>query len=128
MLSVSLVCIFVLTLVIRKVAMSRSVGTQRSISVGDTKIVHKEDIGFFDKLSLKTQSTISSAFVWWAKNVVCRSTFSAIVTVIVSLGWIIGLAYGLKWIEFTTDPIRLWASESSDSFIEYTKEHFNKLI
>ena len=40
---------------------------------------------------------------------------------LVVLGAFSGLLVGMKDIEFTTDPIRLWASENSRSFVEYDK-------
>ena len=118
--SVSLIAIFVLILVLRKVCKEKKkVGGIEYVSTEQNqKTVYEEDIGCLDRLSLNTHKALSSAFYWWAKNVVCR--FPLIVMFVV-LGAFSGLLVGMKDIEFTTDPIRLWASENSRSFVEYDK-------
>ncbi|CAG5080501.1 Oidioi.mRNA.OKI2018_I69.PAR.g9618.t1.cds [Oikopleura dioica] len=77
-----------------------------------------------DKVRYKSVMFLQSAFHWWAKRFVLRFP---ILNILFSVAWTATLLAGFKDIEFTTDPIRLWASPESRSFKEYTKynEYFN---
>ena len=158
MVSVSLVLLFVLFVVLRKVFKTNKVEGIVSISASNLnaqKIVHEDDIGGWDKSGLEinpctlnfvafdysfapflsfiatesqfrtfhklkhgTQSAFSSMFYWWSKNVVCRFP---LISIFLSLCWSVPLIVGMLYVEFTTDPIRLWASPDSRSFKEYEK-------
>ena len=82
------------------------------------KIVSPEDFSCFEQFGYDVERILSKMFELWAKKVVCRFP---ILTIVISFAWTIPLIFGLQTIEFTTDPIRLWSSESSRSYQEYRK-------
>ena len=90
----------------------------------EKKTIDPSEIPCMDKVRYKTVMFLQSAFHWWAKKVVLRFP---VLNILFSMAWTGFLLAGFKDIEFTTDPIRLWASPESRSFQEYTKynEYFN---
>lgn len=76
----------------------------------DTRpLVKLEDISTFDKLGKKAQDAISKAFRAWGFFVASYP----ITVLVLSIGFTIGMSFGIPKLLVTNDPIELWTAESS---------------
>ena len=123
MVSVLIICIFVIVVVLRKYFKAQNRTEDVTAVIRDKedftqKPITEEDVTCFDRLGFNSQEMLRKAFEWWARNVACRFP---LLTLLFSIAWTGALIAGFKDIEFTTDPIRLWAAETSRSYEEYNK-------
>ena len=77
-------------------------------------------MGILDKLGMNFEIALTNFFTEMG-TLFARYPVPVIV---LSVGFAIGLATGINWLEVTTDPIELWASPDSRSRIE--KDFFDE--
>ena len=84
--------------------------SEQGLDKTDTRpLVKLEDISTFDRLGKKAQDSISRGFRAWGFMIASYP----ITVLVLSIGFTIGLSFGIPRLLVTNDPIELWTSESS---------------
>ncbi|XP_041982247.1 NPC intracellular cholesterol transporter 1 isoform X2 [Aricia agestis] len=77
---------------------------------------------FFERLGAETETKLEDFFQWWG----CLMASRPWIVLFVGLCAIVGLGFGIRHMQVTTNPVELWASPTSRSRYErnYFDSHF----
>ncbi|XP_050677149.1 NPC intracellular cholesterol transporter 1 isoform X3 [Leptidea sinapis] len=80
------------------------------------------DSSFFERLGAKTETKMEDFFQWWGCIMASRPWLVLLLGICV----VVGLGYGIKFMQVTTNPVELWAAPNSRSRLEreYFDSHF----
>ncbi|XP_075457835.1 NPC1-like intracellular cholesterol transporter 1 isoform X2 [Ascaphus truei] len=108
---VSLVVFFTLTLLFLVFLCSRCNNKccKKDKKVTEMPKLTRASLSFSEKLSLRTNQSLSRAFHWWGIRVASYPKTA----IGVSLVLVVGLSAGMVFIKLTTDPVELWSSPNS---------------